>query len=197
MIIKSVEFFGSAVSPRQYPADRLPEVVLCGRSNVGKSSFINAILNNHKIARVSSTPGKTKLINFFRVNEAFYLVDIPGYGYARVSSDEQDEFQTRIEGYLYLRPTLKAAVLLLDLRRIPNEDDLTMIAYFQSKFIPMVFVLTKADKLSNNERLNQLKAIQKALPDHNPEQFILFSSLTKENVDTVWNVLEKRMADKR
>ncbi|HRY78483.1 MAG TPA: ribosome biogenesis GTP-binding protein YihA/YsxC [Candidatus Izemoplasmatales bacterium] len=193
MIVKQVHFFGSAVSTSQYPADGLPEIVLCGRSNVGKSSFINTMLNQRKIARVSGTPGKTRLINFFRVNEAFYFVDIPGYGYAQVSQGEQEAFRERIEMYLSRRPTLRAAVLLLDLRRIPNADDHSLIDYIRARGIPLYFVLTKADKLSNNERFRQIRAIYSALPEIEPSAFHVFSSVTKENVDGVWAALEPRL----
>jgi GTP-binding protein len=194
MIVRQVHFFGSAVSPSQYPADGLPEIVLCGRSNVGKSSFINAMLNQRKIARVSGTPGKTRLINFFRVNEAFYFVDIPGYGYAQVSQSEQEAFRERIEAYLSRRSTLRAAILLLDIRRIPNADDQALIEYIRARGIPLYFVLTKADKLSNNERFRQIRAIQTALPDIDPSAIRLFSSVTHENVEAVWTMIEPRLS---
>lgn len=193
MIIKSVEFTGSAVDPKQYPIDRLPEIVLCGRSNVGKSTFINTMLNNSKLARVSSTPGKTRLINFFRINNGFYLVDLPGYGYAKVSYDLQDDFKVRIEKYISNRPVIKAAVILMDLRREPNEQDHQIVEYFQAKWIPTIIVLTKADKLSNNERFKQLEIIRKSFPEMAPERFYVYSSVTKENLDVIWTVLENQI----
>jgi GTP-binding protein len=196
MIIKTVEFMGSAVEKHQYPTDKLPEIVLCGRSNVGKSSFINAMLARHKIARVSGTPGKTRLVNFFKINDAFYFVDLPGYGYANVSYAEQGEFKVRIEKYLEFRPTLKAAVLLLDIRRIPNADDHMLLEYFKAKFVPVVIVLTKADKLSNNLRFTQIAAIRQSMPDIDPARFIVFSAVTKENVEAVWQLLENRLNSK-
>jgi len=193
MIIKTVEFTGSAVEPKQYPIDRLPEIALCGRSNVGKSTFINTMLNQHKIARVSGTPGKTRLVNFFRINNAFYFVDLPGYGYAKVSYDLMDDFKVRIEKYLEFRTVLKAAVILLDMRRVPNENDHLIHNYFVSKKVPVVFVLTKSDKLSNNERAQQIQVIRKSFPDVLPERFYVYSSVTKENVDVIWTILENQI----
>ncbi|MFA5381319.1 MAG: ribosome biogenesis GTP-binding protein YihA/YsxC [Candidatus Izemoplasmatales bacterium] len=193
MIIKTVEFYGSAVERHQYPIDNLPEVVLCGRSNVGKSSFINAMLNMKKIARVSSTPGKTRLVNFFLINKQFYFVDLPGYGYAHVSFDNQDDFKTRVEKYLDFRPQLKVAVLLLDVRRNPNADDLMMYAYFKAKIVPVVFILTKADKISSNDRFKQIACIRQMFPAEKADQFILFSATTKENIKPIWEALEKQI----
>jgi GTP-binding protein len=146
-----------------------------------------------KIARVSSTPGKTRLVNFFLINNNFYFVDLPGYGYAHVSFDNQDDFKTRVEKYLDFRPQLKAAVLLLDIRRVPNPDDLMMYAYFKAKIIPIVFILTKADKITNNDRLKQIASIRQVFPAEKTEQFILFSATTKENVTQIWDILEKRI----
>lgn len=197
MIVKTVEFCGSAVSPSQYPVDGLPEILLCGRSNVGKSSFLNAMLAHGRPARVSRTPGKTRLINFFRINGAFYFVDVPGYGYAQVPKTEMEEFRIRIETYAASRPQLASAVLLLDIRRDPSAEDLQLVAWLRSFGLSPVYVLTKADKLSNNERAVRLRALRDALPDVPRELLFPFSAVTKENAAEIWEVLESRMKGSR
>ncbi|MDY0010704.1 MAG: ribosome biogenesis GTP-binding protein YihA/YsxC [Candidatus Izemoplasmatales bacterium] len=189
MILKSVKFITSAVKKSDYPSDELAHVVFAGRSNVGKSSFINSLLNVKNIARVSQTPGKTRLINFFLVNETFYLVDIPGYGYANVSHNELIRFAEMIDEYL-THPKIKIAVLLLDIRRIPNQDDLLMYQYFRSINTKTLIILTKADKLSNNQRAKQINLIKKSLPNITNEEIITYSIKTRENQDKIWSVLE-------
>lgn len=189
MILKSVKFITSAVKKSDYPDDELAHVVFAGRSNVGKSSFINSLLNVKNIARVSQTPGKTRLINFFLVNETFYLVDIPGYGYANVSHNELIRFANMIDEYL-THPKIKIAVLLLDIRRVPNQDDLLMYQYFCSINTKTLIILTKADKLSNNQRVKQINLIKKSLPNIMNEEIITYSTKTKENQDKIWSVLE-------
>lgn len=189
MILKSVKFITSAVKKSDYPSDELPHVVFAGRSNVGKSSFINSLLNVKNIARVSQTPGKTRLMNFFLVNETFYLVDIPGYGYANVSHNELIRFAEMIDEYL-THPKIKIAVLLLDIRRIPNQDDLLMYQYFRSINTKTLIILTKADKLSNNQRAKQINLIKKSLPNITNEEIITYSIKTRENQDKIWSVLE-------
>ena len=193
MIIRSIDFFGSAVNPSQYPKDDFPEIVLSGRSNVGKSSFINAMLNHNKIARVSQTPGKTRLINFFLINQAFYFVDIPGYGYANVNKEMKTSFQYMIETYLNQSSKLKLAVLLLDIRHSPTQDDLLMNQYYKTRAIPILYVLTKADKLSNNQRGKAVKVIKEKLQFQDSDKWILFSSVTKENRDEIWRILETKI----
>ncbi|HQN74643.1 MAG TPA: ribosome biogenesis GTP-binding protein YihA/YsxC [Bacillota bacterium] len=189
MILKSVKFITSAVKKSDYPDDELAHVVFAGRSNVGKSSFINSLLNVKNIARVSQTPGKTRLINFFLVNETFYLVDIPGYGYANVSHNELIRFANMIDEYL-THPKIKIAVLLFDIRRVPNQDDLLMYQYFRSINTKTLIILTKADKLSNNQRVKQINLIKKSLPNIMNEEIITYSTKTKENQDKIWSVLE-------
>jgi GTP-binding protein len=191
MIIRSIDFIGSAVNPSQYPNDEFPEIVLSGRSNVGKSSFINAMLNHKKIARVSQTPGKTRLINFFLINKEFYFVDIPGYGYANVNKDMQLAFQSMIETYLNQSSKLKLAILLLDIRHTPTNDDLLMNSYYKSRGIPVMYILTKADKLSNNQRSKAVKAIKTKLDFQGQDRWFLFSSVTKENRETIWKSIEQ------
>lgn len=193
MIIQSIDFFGSAVQPSQYPSDGLPQIVLSGRSNVGKSSFINAMLNHHKIARVSQTPGKTRLINFFLINKAFYFVDIPGYGYANVSKEMKLDFGRMIETYLQKSPSIKLAILLLDIRHNPTSDDLLMYQYYKSTSMPVLCVLTKADKLSANQRAKSMKAIRTTLNLGVQDTWIPFSSQTKENRELIWDFIEKTL----
>lgn len=190
MIIRSVDFFGSCVRAEQYPKDHLPELVVAGRSNVGKSSFINAMLNRRKVARVSATPGKTRLLNFFLINSAFYLVDIPGYGFASAPKLEIEKFAGMIEEYFAVTPKLVHGLLLLDIRRIPSADDLMMYSFYKNNRLPVTVVLTKADKLSNNERAVQVKAIKSVLKAETADELVVFSAKTKENVDVVWRRIE-------
>lgn len=193
MIIKTVQFIGSAVQKDQFPKDNLPQIVFSGRSNVGKSSFINALLNRKNIARVSQTPGKTRLVNFFLINDSLYFVDIPGYGYANVSKKMLLEFQEMIESYLQSMQ-IQITVLLLDIRRIPNEDDLLMYEYFKSMEKNILIVLTKADKLSNNQRYNQIKKIKQALQSRKEDTIIAFSAETMENKDLILDYFNKKIS---
>ncbi|MGD9909303.1 MAG: ribosome biogenesis GTP-binding protein YihA/YsxC [Candidatus Izemoplasmatales bacterium] len=190
MIIKNVEFVVSAVNPSQYPTDTHPEIVLTGRSNVGKSSFINALLNHSKLARVSATPGKTRLINFFRINHSFYFVDIPGYGYANVSQEMKVKFQKYIETYFESSSKIKLVIQLLDIRHLPTADDLLMISYLKSKNIKILYVFTKSDKLSNNQRQKSLKGIFEKLQLTKEDTHFIFSSVTKLNREEILNYLD-------
>ncbi len=191
MNIQKVEFIRSAVETSQYPTDGLPQIVLAGRSNVGKSSFINAILNRKKIAKVSSTPGKTRLVNFFLINDRFYFVDIPGYGYAKVSKDMKESFQYTIENYLENSKSLTRAIQLLDIRHLPTSDDLIMINYFRQKGIPILFIMTKADKLSSNQRAKSVKEIKAKLQWNEMDKLFLFSSVTKENQEEILTEIDR------
>ncbi len=195
MKIKSVKFVISAVTKENYPKDNLQQVVFSGRSNVGKSSFINSLLNNKNVARVSQTPGKTRLLNFFLINEDFYFVDIPGYGYANVSKTQIEQFAIMIEEYLQ-NPAISLAVLLLDIRRIPNQDDLLMYHYFKAMNINTLIVLTKSDKLSNNQKYSQVKKIKNQLNLAVSDQILTYSIKTKEHHDEVWSELEKAVMSK-
>ncbi len=190
MIIRDAKFITSAVKKSDYPNDNLPQVVFAGRSNVGKSSFINSLLNIKNIARVSQTPGKTRLINFFLINNIFYLVDIPGYGYANVSKTEILKFAEMIDEYLQ-NPLIKLGVLLLDIRRVPNEDDLLMYNYFKSMGLEVLLVLTKADKLSNNQKINQRNLIKSRFQDNTKTRIITYSTKTKENHEEIWNIINE------
>jgi len=179
----------SAVNQSNYPDDGLPQIVFSGRSNVGKSSFINALLNKKNIARVSQTPGKTRLINFFLINESFYFVDIPGYGYAKVSQAEMVRFATMIDEYLKSKRA-SLAILLLDIRRTPSEDDLLMYEFFKSFDYDVLLVLTKSDKLSNNKINKQKKVIKRVLKPREDDVMIEYSTKTKVNHQRILDMIE-------
>jgi GTP-binding protein len=191
MIVRSIQFQGSAASVKQFPVDGLPQIVLSGRSNVGKSSFINAMLNNFKVARVSQTPGKTRLLNFFLINESFYFVDIPGYGYANVNKSMIESFQVLIESYLLSDQPISLAVLLVDIRHKPSEDDRIMYDYYRRTDVPILVIATKTDKVSNNVRFNQIQIIKKTLGFSPTDEIIDFSAVSKKNVDAVWRKIEE------
>jgi GTP-binding protein len=188
MLIKSAEFVISAVRPQQYPAEELPEFAFAGRSNVGKSSLINTLVSRRKLVQTSSTPGKTRLINFFRVNGALMFVDLPGYGYARVSEEERLKWRPMIEKYLSSRETLKAVVLILDIRRTPNEEDAQLLNWLARREIAAVLVVTKTDKLSKTSQAKQLKIIAGAL-ETDPEELVLFSAKSRQGRDVLWRTL--------
>jgi GTP-binding protein len=188
MLIKSAEFVISAVRPQQYPAEELPEFAFAGRSNVGKSSLINTLVSRKKLVQTSSTPGKTRLINFFRVNDALMFVDLPGYGYARVSEEERRKWRPMIEKYLTGRENLKAVVLILDIRRTPNAEDALLLNWLSHRGITPVLVVTKADKLSKTSQAKQLKIIAGAL-EVDPDELVLFSAKSRLGRDVLWRVL--------
>jgi GTP-binding protein len=188
MLIKSAEFVISAVRPQQYPAEELPEFAFAGRSNVGKSSLINTLVSRKKLVQTSSTPGKTRLINFFRVNDALMFVDLPGYGYARVSEEERLKWRPMIEKYLSSRENLKAVVLILDIRRTPNEEDAQLLNWLARREIAAVLVVTKTDKLSKTSQAKQLKIIAGAL-ETDPDELVLFSAKSRQGRDVLWRTL--------
>jgi len=188
MLIKSAEFVISAVRPQQYPAEELPEFAFAGRSNVGKSSLINTLVSRRKLVQTSSTPGKTRLINFFRVNDALMFVDLPGYGYARVSEEERLKWRPMIEKYLSSRENLKAVVLILDIRRTPNEEDAQLLNWLARREIATVLVVTKTDKLSKTSQAKQLKIIAGAL-ETDPDELVLFSAKSRQGRDVLWRTL--------
>lgn len=190
MRIKQSEFEISAVRRDQYPTDGLPEVAFVGRSNVGKSSIINALTNRRHLAKVSQTPGKTRLINFFMINEGeFHLVDLPGYGYAKVSKKEQASWGKTIEMYLTDREELKRVILLVDSRHKPTKDDLMMHEWVKHFGIETIVVATKSDKLSNNELRKSEKIIKDTMGLTKEDKFYFFSSLNKKGKDELINYL--------
>ena len=190
MKIQSAELVISAPDQASWPESDLPEIVLAGRSNVGKSSFINAITERKKLAYVGNTPGKTRLLNFFKLNDRYMLVDVPGYGYANISKAQLMKFGQMMEDYFALRKQKKGWVILVDARHMPSEDDDTMLEYARYYEIPICIVATKIDKVKPSQRLHQLKQLRKALDLTEDEPLIPFSALTKEGVEAVWNVLQ-------
>ncbi len=185
MIIKSAEFVTSAVKPDQYPPPDYPEIAFAGRSNVGKSSLINKLIQRKRLVKTSSTPGRTQLINFFIINEALMLVDLPGYGYAKVPEAVRKKWGPMIETYLSQRVTLKAVVVLMDLRRTPGIEERNFFDWLQHYGIAAIPVLTKSDKLSKTQQKKQaLKASQTL--SMLPEQMILFSARTGLGREVIW-----------
>lgn len=183
LVIRSLEFLGGQAEAGGWrPAPSLPEVAFAGRSNVGKSSLINALVHRKKFARVSNTPGRTREINFFQVNDQFILADLPGYGYARISKEKRAAWRPLIEGYLKHSPKLRGVVQLLDARRTPSEDDLLMLEFLSEMETPTLVIATKVDKLRNSERDQRLGDLAREAGIL-PEQMIPFSAETREGRD--------------
>ena len=191
MKINSVELSISAVRQSQYPTDNKPEFLLVGRSNVGKSSFINSIIERRNYARTSSKPGKTQTLNFYNVNNDFYLVDVPGYGYASVSKERQQKFGMMIEEYLTNRENLKEVFLLIDFRNKPMEDDLLMYNFLKYYDLSVTIILTKVDKIGRTLREKQLQLIKDTLNIKEEDKYILFSSTTKLGKNDVTSIIDK------
>lgn len=187
MKVVSSEFIKSAVHERDFPKERLPEVAFVGRSNSGKSSLINTLVNKKGLAKTSSTPGRTRLVNFFRINHKLTFVDLPGYGYAKVPGSMKSEWQPMIEGYLTDRDNLKGVVLIMDIRRPPEEEEEMLIEFLNSLGIVSVVALTKVDKLSGNERTRQLRLFEKSLKGI----YIPFSAITGEGKDVLWRAIRE------
>lgn len=188
MIIKSAEFVTSAVERSQYPPEVLPEIAFAGRSNVGKSSLINTLVNRKHLVKTSSTPGRTQLINFFDINKSFAFVDLPGYGYAKVPAAVRKKWGPMIETYLSTRKTLKGVVIILDIRRMPREEEQNLIDWLAHYALASILVLTKTDKLSKTKVIKQQAAIVKAL-GMAMEDVILFSAKTRRGRDAVWDAI--------
>ncbi len=195
MIIRSAKFICSAVTPEHYPPADLPEVAFAGRSNVGKSSLINKILNRKKLVRTSKTPGRTQLLNFFEINEIYRFVDLPGYGYAKVPAEVQKRWRPMVETYLTSRSNMRGMVLLLDIRREPSKEDLNLWHWLQTMSIEVVTVTTKVDKLSRNKRNKQIAAIAKTL-GCKKEELIEFSAITGEGRHEIWKELLRLLETK-
>lgn len=179
----------SAANKSHYPQDEIPEVALAGRSNVGKSSFINTLLNRKNLARTSGKPGKTQLLNFFNIDDKLRLVDVPGYGYARVSKKEREKWGRMIEEYLTSRENLKAVVSLVDFRHEPSADDVQMYEFLKYYEIPVILVATKADKIPRGKWNKHESIIKKKLEFDSSDDFIIFSSVTKEGLEKSWNAI--------
>lgn len=190
MKITDVELKISAVRRSQYPTDQLPEFLLVGRSNVGKSSFINTIVNRKNIARISARPGKTQTLNFYLANKNFYLVDVPGYGYAAVDKKTQQKFGMMIEEYLEKREELKRVFMLIDFRHKPTEDDLLMYNFLKYYNVPVTVVATKADKVGTSKKDKSIKVIKDTIDLVVGDDLIIFSSMTKLGREQILQKIE-------
>ena len=179
MKVTSAEFITSAVKRSDYPEELLPEVAFAGRSNVGKSSLINTLVNRKHLVRTSSSPGRTQTLNFFRINNQINFVDLPGYGFAKVPLKVKAQWKTMVENYLKYRTTLKLVIILLDIRRTPSSDDASLMRWLENFSIPFLIVLTKTDKLSHNKCSAQQKIIQDFLLLKR-EEVVCFSAVTKK-----------------
>lgn len=191
MKITNVELEISAVRQSQYPTNALPEFLIVGRSNVGKSSFVNTIINRKNFARTSSKPGKTQTLNFYKINKDFYLVDVPGYGYAIADKKTQLKFGKMIEDYVATRKELKEVFMLIDFRHKPSEDDILMYKYLKYFNLKVTVVATKIDKISFGQREKYKNIITKNLELEDGDKLILFSSVTKDGKKDVYAEIEK------
>ena len=188
----NAEILLSAANKSHYPQDEIPEIALAGRSNVGKSSFINTLLNRKNLARTSGKPGKTQLLNFFNIDDKLRFVDVPGYGYAKVSKTERAKWGKMIEEYLTSRENLRAVVSLVDFRHEPSTDDVQMYEFLKYYEIPVIVVATKADKIPRGKWNKNESVIKKKLDFDKNDDFIVFSSVNKDGLDAAWDaILEK------
>ena len=196
MKIDDVELASVAVRASQYPTDGKPEFLLVGRSNVGKSSFINSIIGRKDLARTSATPGKTQTLNFYLVNDKFYLIDVPGYGYAAVDKDTQQKFGMMIEEYLINRENLKRVFMLVDFRHKPTEDDLLMFNFIKFYKLDVTIVATKYDKVKQGEKIKQERLFNDAFELGENDDIVYFSSVTKKGREEIYDILNKWMGAK-
>ena len=190
MLVKNPKFEISAVRPNQYPVNGLPEIVLVGKSNVGKSSFVNTMINRKKLARTSSEPGKTRQINFYNMDERFYFVDLPGYGYSKMSKKEQEQVGKFIEEYLFHRKEIALIIFLVDIRHSPTENDKLMYHYIISSQIPCLILANKADKIAKTKVDDIVNTLQKQLNPLGDITTLPFSSERKVYQDDVWNFID-------
>lgn len=191
MNIHNAEIVISAVRPEQYPETDMPEIALAGRSNVGKSSFINTLLNRKNLARTSGKPGKTQQLNFYNIDDKLHFVDVPGYGYAKVSKTERAKWGKMIETYLTTRENLQAVVSLVDMRHEPTKDDIQMYDFLKYFNIPVILIATKSDKIPKNKWNKHENIIKKALNFEAEDVFIQFSSVTKDGKEQAWQAIEE------
>lgn len=189
MNIKNPKFEISAVGPKQYPKNNLPEIVLVGKSNVGKSSFVNTMINRKKLARTSSEPGKTRQINFYNIDDLFYFVDLPGYGYSKMSKKEQEQVGKFIENYLFHRKEISLIIFLVDIRHSPTSNDKLMYNYIISSGLPCLILANKADKIAITKVDDTVKTLQKELNPIGDIPTLPFSSERKIYKDDVWDFL--------
>jgi len=193
MQVNNVSMNLSAVSSKQYPGEGYPEIALLGRSNVGKSSLINTLINRKSFARTSSTPGKTQTLNFYNIEDLLYLVDVPGYGFAKVSKKQREEFGVMIEEYLTTREPLRGVVILVDGRHAPSEDDISMYQFVSYYHIPTLVVATKMDKIKGNQWNKSISQVKKTMGINQTDDLQLFSAETKYGKDEVWAWIEDHM----
>lgn len=189
MQIKKAEFVSSFVDIKSLPQDKLPEIALVGRSNVGKSSLINKVVNRKNLAKSSSTPGKTRMLNYYIINDTWYMVDLPGYGFAKVSKTEREKWGKMIEKYLSSREQLRGVIQLLDIRHPPSDNDILMKEWMEHHELPILLVATKTDKVSRNEKQKNLAVIKKTLQLNQEQSLITFSAQSGEGVDEVKTAL--------
>ncbi|UUV98885.1 ribosome biogenesis GTP-binding protein YihA/YsxC [Vagococcus luciliae] len=193
MNVNHADIVISAVQPEQYPKTNLPEIALAGRSNVGKSSFINTLVNRKNLARTSGKPGKTQTLNFYIIEDSLHFVDVPGYGYAKVSKTERAKWGKMIETYLTEREQLRAVVSLVDMRHAPSTEDIQMYEFLKYYDIPVIVVATKCDKIPRGKWNKHESMIKKKLNFDPSDDFIIFSSETKEGKDKAWKAIESYM----
>ncbi len=193
MIVKNPKFEISAVSPKQYPNKNLPEIVLVGKSNVGKSSFINTMINRKSLARTSSEPGKTRQINFYNIDNLFYFVDLPGYGYSKMSKKEQEQVGNFIEEYLFNRQEIALVIFLIDIRHNPTENDKLMYDYIIRSGLPCIIIANKADKIAVTKVEDTVKSLQKILNPIGDIPTIAFSSERKIYSESVWDLIDNTL----
>ena len=191
MIVKNPKFEISAVGPKQYPNNNLPEIVLAGKSNVGKSSFINTMINRKALARTSSQPGKTRQINFYNIDSKFYFVDLPGFGYSKMSHTEQEKVGKFIEEYLFTRKNISCIVLLIDIRHDPSKNDIMMFNYIRSIGAPHIVIANKADKIAPTKVNSYVENLRKLLEANESDIILPFSSEKKIYTEKTWEELEK------
>lgn len=195
MLVNRVHLEAVGTKMEQYPADGLPEIAFAGKSNVGKSSLINALINRKALARTSSQPGKTQTVNFYKVEEALYFVDLPGYGYAKVSKESRGKWAEMIETYLLNRQVLRFVIVLVDIRHEPSDNDKMMVDWVLSNGFNPLIVATKSDKLSRNQVIKQVGIIKKSLGLTAQSPVIPFSATTKDGKDQIWKVIEEHIKD--
>ncbi|WP_313343403.1 ribosome biogenesis GTP-binding protein YihA/YsxC [Sedimentibacter sp.] len=190
MIIRKAELLITAVKKEQYPDTVVPEIAFAGKSNVGKSSMINALLNRRSLARTSSQPGKTQTLNFYNINDAFNFVDLPGYGYAKVSKSEKEKWAKMIDTFLHNRKQLKEVILLVDIRHEPSNNDIQMYDWIKSCGYTGYVIASKADKLSKSQQIRSVNIIKKTLNIADSNIIIPFSAASKLGVEKIWNLFE-------
>ena len=193
MKVHNVQMIGSFVRPEQFPTEGLPEFALAGRSNVGKSSFINRMIGRKALARISSKPGKTQQLNFYKIEEQFFFVDVPGYGYAKVSKSERAAWGRMIETYFTGREQLKAVVLIVDIRHNPTNDDCMMYDFLKHYNIPVIVVATKADKIPRGKWDKHKKIVKETLQMDGNDPLFIFSSEKGLGFEQVWQEIESRI----